>query len=997
MSPAKPFRDPFRLLKAILIGVSLGFIAVMLVPYVTKSPDGRYALAMPKDNATDPLDAIKKSLRPTGAKPALRTAQAPENSSQQPHQQPQTEQQPETDQKPQPNQRGSKPPSEAVQPSAPEPTPVTAPDEKPEPKDEVPQPPTETVTGSPKEEVAQLKPAIDLTYPKPFTTEEMTTALASILSYKISDTDKAAVTDATNGASRGMEASKPLLAKISDVSARKFAEWRILRASNPEFSDTLAFRTANPLFPPPPLDAVVEKALFASSAPSAETFKIFANRRPVTGPGKAVLGAAYIEKGERDRGLSLIRQAWSRHDFDAAGEARFQTKYGSYLTDADRETRKTWLALKGKKADTSKKLALAASAAAGARAAARLASQRSAAMTARQRVQAVSARGAVRGRTGARWVRPAVRGYKGKVTPVSRRLSTRRRGAVLERDVNPTKLLPNPSSRARSSQFGVQTLAVPVLFAAPSEDKAASPQAATNTDGKQTSPPPASKAEDTKPAATAEKPQAESKPAPAVPTPPNPVPEPESASAPKPADKKAAASSKKTNNGSINLLKESQSESGPLLTRLVALKRQKADKRLWSVLRSVKTEAADLADPERWWEFRRQEVRRALNLSKFKTAYGIAKHHGPLDEEARAEAEFLAGWIALQFLKDANTATVHFQSSVEARGSGRDQARSAYWLARGKAALEQPGDVETSLRASAKRAWSYYGALAKNALRDGSACEFRAPPKPTSDDIAAFVKLDAIKSLMILKQLDQQGALIGFFLDLARQIDDPVQMTLMLELAERIASPSTVVRTAKIAIGRGFPVEAYALPALLPKFDAAGDNEKIELPLLNALTRQESEFDAGAKSPVGARGLMQLMPGTARLVASGNKLKYELGRLTSDPSYNVTLGSSFLASLLTQFDGSYIMSLAAYNAGPGRVAQWSREFGDPRRKTVDPIDWVERIPFTETREYVQRIMESTQLYRCRFEKGKAQIQIWQDINRGRPGKLPEPILIGKTG
>src|SRR5208282_2866615 len=147
-------------------------------------------------------------------------------------------------------------------------------------------------------------------------------------------------------------------------------------------------------------------------------------------------------------------------------------------------------------------------------------------------------------------------------------------------------------------------------------------------------------------------------------------------------------------------------------------------------------------------------------------------------------------------------------------------------------------------------------------------------------------------------------------------------------------------------------------------------NAKLELALLSALTRQESEFYTGTVSRVGARGMMQLMPQTAKQVAAAVKMKYELARLVSDPSYNVTLGSAFLAQLLNGYDGSYVLSLAAYNAGPGRVAEWIDDFGDPRKKDIDPIDWIERIPFTETRQYVQKILESTQLYRCRFASSK---------------------------
>jgi soluble lytic murein transglycosylase len=210
-----------------------------------------------------------------------------------------------------------------------------------------------------------------------------------------------------------------------------------------------------------------------------------------------------------------------------------------------------------------------------------------------------------------------------------------------------------------------------------------------------------------------------------------------------------------------------------------------------------------------------------------------------------------------------------------------------------------------------------------------------------------------------------------------------------MELAARTAPPNVALRAAKIALLRGFAVEAYAYPALLPKFSEAGGNAKIELALLNALTRQESEFYTGDVSRVGARGLMQLMPQTAKQVAAAYKMKYEMGRLVSDPSYNVTLGSAFLAQLLSGYDGSYILALVAYNAGPGRVAEWIKEFGDPRDKSIDPIDWIEQIPFAETRDYVQKIMESTQVYRCRLEEGRTHFQLVEDLHRGRPGKVPD--------
>jgi soluble lytic murein transglycosylase len=148
------------------------------------------------------------------------------------------------------------------------------------------------------------------------------------------------------------------------------------------------------------------------------------------------------------------------------------------------------------------------------------------------------------------------------------------------------------------------------------------------------------------------------------------------------------------------------------------------------------------------------------------------------------------------------------------------------------------------------------------------------------------------------------------------------------------------------------------------------------------LSRQESEFNAAAKSPVGASGLMQLMPGTAKAVAKAYKVKYLPKQLT-DASYNAQLGEAHLRDLISSYSGSYIMTLAAYNAGGGRVQEWVKAFGDPRKPDVDPIDWIERIPFTETRDYVKKIMETLQLYRSRLEGSEHALQLVQDLNRGR--------------
>ena len=703
--------------------------------------------------------------------------------------------------------------------------------------------------------------------------------LKPLFAFRISEGDAAAVKEVFSALGKGDEdAAKAAIAKITDPSARKFAEWKRLRSASGHFKEAMAFGAANPLFPQPPQDSGNEKALFLSSAPAADVLKFYSNRNPLTGAGKASFGGALIETGERERGVSLIKLAWSRYPLDPAVEERILSRFGNVLDQSDHDKRKLWLALRALPQDVAEKKEPAR----GLRAIARL-----------------------RGKH-----------KPGKITKAkNHRSSKKRRARRHSADLSTgTALKANASTNAQSLPAASIATAVALKpkNVQPAKDKNSAKEDVENS-SKET------------------------------------------------AQTKAAEDA-------VKLSKEVQANPSALLAKLKSLRQQGEDGELWSILRSVKPAGADFADPERWWDLRRSEVRRALNEGHPETAYSIAKAHGPLDEENQSEAEFLAGWISLRFLKNPEQAQVHFMAARQAKGIIRDEARSAYWLARTKLELGDKAAAADLFKEASARFYTYYGALAGQALKGGGQCEFRPPVQPTKEEIAAFVNDDAIKAVMIIKQLDLQPLLVNYLFDLARRIQDPSQMTLLMELTERVAPPNVAVRTAKIALLRGFVVDAYAFPALLPKFDPAGGNAKIELSLLNALTRQESEFYSATISRAGARGLMQLLPQTARIVASTNKIKYEAGKLISDPSYNVTLGSAFLASLISGYDGSYVLSLAAYNAGPGRVSKWVKEFGDPRAKSMDPVDWIERIPFTETRIYVQRILEGTQLYRCRFRK-----------------------------
>jgi soluble lytic murein transglycosylase len=218
---------------------------------------------------------------------------------------------------------------------------------------------------------------------------------------------------------------------------------------------------------------------------------------------------------------------------------------------------------------------------------------------------------------------------------------------------------------------------------------------------------------------------------------------------------------------------------------------------------------------------------------------------------------------------------------------------------------------------------------------------------------------------------------------------------LLAELAKLSGNSQIALRLAKIAFNRDLPMGDYALPVgVMPAFKSLL-TDRVEPALVHALSRQESEFNAGAKSPVGASGLMQLMPGTARAVAKQYKIKFAAAQLIN-PTYNVQLGEAHLRDLIDSYRGSYFLSLAAYNAGGGRVQEWIKAFGDPRDARTDPIDWIERIPFTETREYVKKIMEALQLYRSRLAGSEKALQLVQDLNRGRTPKSKAPLKQAKS-
>ncbi len=383
-----------------------------------------------------------------------------------------------------------------------------------------------------------------------------------------------------------------------------------------------------------------------------------------------------------------------------------------------------------------------------------------------------------------------------------------------------------------------------------------------------------------------------------------------------------------------------------------------------------------LGRPEVWASRRQGLVREAIALGRFKTAYTLASRHFLTGGEDYAELEWQAGYVALTRHNDPRKALPHFQRFQAAVESPISLGRAGYWLGRTYEAL---GNHAASINAYAEGAryqTSFYGQLA--AERGGIAPDRAlAGSMPVADWRGqAFAQSGPIQAAILLHEAGDFVTMRRFFLHVQESLT-PDQSASLAQMALDMGHPFVAVRLAKRLASDGLVMpQAY-----YPVTDLAYQAGPIPPELALAIARQESELFPEATSPVGARGLMQLMPGTAKQVAEGLGLDYSQARLTEDPAYNAKLGTAYLAEMLEEFDGSYILAIAAYNAGPHRARRWIEEYGDPRTGAVDPIVWIESIPYTETRNYVMRVLEALHVYRTRLNGTPVPLQLSADIQR----------------
>ena len=385
------------------------------------------------------------------------------------------------------------------------------------------------------------------------------------------------------------------------------------------------------------------------------------------------------------------------------------------------------------------------------------------------------------------------------------------------------------------------------------------------------------------------------------------------------------------------------------------------------ILQKIKNTKEYMIRPDKWWKERSIIARSLIYKKKYETAYKISSKHALESGPEFAEAEWMSGWIALSFLNDPILAIDHFNNFYQNVGYPISLSRGAYWLGR---SYEQIGDKNKSqewYEAATKYLTTYYGQLAHLKIKPNEKFELEEQQKVNDEYKKYFYKIDLVKIVYLLNELNKDKYTKHILRYLANDNIDNGSEILAAELSTNISRYDFAIQISKLASYQKRFHNDFNYPIIsTPKYI---NGRKIpETAFILSIIRQESEFDMKANSRVGAQGLMQLMPYTAKLVAKQAKLPYSKSRLTSDPEYNINLGSHYIAGLILQYEGAYPFATAAYNAGPKRVKYWKKLNKDPQKKQTNYVDWIELIKFKETRNYVQRVLENYNVYRYILEK-----------------------------
>jgi soluble lytic murein transglycosylase len=409
--------------------------------------------------------------------------------------------------------------------------------------------------------------------------------------------------------------------------------------------------------------------------------------------------------------------------------------------------------------------------------------------------------------------------------------------------------------------------------------------------------------------------------------------------------------------------KQAQGDFGYALCRLHRLLTHDDVTAAVKLLAEVSGDDLGRQDTDEWWRERRMLARRLLDLNDPKIAYRIVSEAAaPANPYYHAEFHFMPGWIALRFLSDPVTALRHFAKVDEGSSDPIVLARAAYWRGRAFEAAGQFDEMRGQYEMAARYPTAYYGQLARARL-GVSEIALRPPPRP--QPTMAGPSTDLVRAADMLYALGELDLVLNFVSDLAETSSDVAMLSALGELTARHNDAQAMLLLGKTALARGLAMERYAFPEIgVPAYSPIAP--PIDQCMVYAIVRTESAFDQRDTSPANAVGLMQVTPEAGRDTAKRFGVAYDWERLVSDPVYNTQMGTAEISALFREYAGSYIMTFAGYNAGRGRVREWVAKHGDPRDPKIDAVDWVERIPLAETRNYVQRVMENLQVYGARM-------------------------------
>ena len=425
---------------------------------------------------------------------------------------------------------------------------------------------------------------------------------------------------------------------------------------------------------------------------------------------------------------------------------------------------------------------------------------------------------------------------------------------------------------------------------------------------------------------------------------------------------------------------------GLLFDKVRALRRQNQLDEAAALVQRGPSRALAVLAPSGWWAECSVAARNSLQVKNYRAAYIFAANCGisPENSTEYSESQFLAGWIALRFLNQPDTALTHFHAMARAVGRPISKARAYYWVGRAWEASGNLTNAATAYHTATQAPETFYGQLALAKI--DSTPHLVLPETAAPPSTAAYEADKLSAAIRVLADLGQESLLRLFAVQDATVYDEPGHIKALCADLTKMGFREIAVRAAKTASYNGVYFIDYLYPTIsVPAY--LGNGTAPEPAYVHGIIRQETEFDPSAVSAPGARGLMQVMPSSGRVAAQQAGLPFRPNDLTTDTTYNMQLGMTELGKRLSDYGGSMILAAAAYNAGPGNVSKWLDTYGDPRSPTTDPIDWIESIPFGETRNYVQRVLDNMEVYRVRLGGSGQSLQIVNDIYRPRTADI----------